>query len=915
MRGLHCRLFPSVMLVALGGCVCTPTSEPDAALARRDVGLAVDAATDAAANDARRDAAAIDTRPDTSAVDRVGADHAPGRDAHPTESGSLDTRRDDVGPHCGNRVPEPPAEVCDDGTLNGIYGYCRADCQGPGEHCGDGIKNGPELCDGADVPSCTDLGYDRGVATCAASCDRVNPAACELDQWRLARIDDAGDNLLVDSIDLARVDFKVEVGELMLRIAAYAPFAPTHPLNVALADLYAGTSAILGVDEQANIVFQVWDQNANDWADSPAPASLVVDTSRTADRGVLVLRVALADLPNIDLGDQFMLAFVGTYRPGDPVWADMVPALRFMPLGWLDPIAVCGDGQVEFPEPCDGVLLAGQSCESSGNASGLLACNACGSLDASACSGTVTWQTAGTDPAGDNPVTDFDPTQADFRVDGDDLYLRISHAQPFDPSLEVSVLLLVDPNGHQLTIEWHSGLVHVWSSVGGWHRMPRPPSLVINPYGAPRGEPVYYRLPLSELPDLDTSHQALRIHYYVWSDWSSEQVDEMPDNAATYRDLWVLDWNQGPPICGNGVIEAGEECDALDVGGASCQDFGLPGTTPVCSASCTLLTGACGFCDRWTLAAVDQPDDHVVGAVDGNLLEYRAATDNSALHFRLTTAAPFDAARYWIMFELWDGTRALTLESYLAQPYTFLYDGQDWIAIDPVPASFLLDTSRAATGGVIEVAIAPADVGNYLSGIDQYTTIVSAYILDASGRTLDSVPDGGVYVRWAARMGCWLTLDSSPDRKGDTDGSVDFAALTYNLVGDWFEVTAYYYADPTLDTRTVFHLYNETDDKLVGFALADQGVMIGQPVPSWTWSQAPAGCLSQRQVASSGVAYASIACPVPELEQQLAGVGFDFDDTDVLRLGAGEMTGPTIHDRMPDGWTSYSQLEEITVWR
>ena len=42
-------------------------------------------------------------------------------------------------------------ESCDDGENNGDHGYCAADCHGEGERCGDGFKNGNEICDDGDA--------------------------------------------------------------------------------------------------------------------------------------------------------------------------------------------------------------------------------------------------------------------------------------------------------------------------------------------------------------------------------------------------------------------------------------------------------------------------------------------------------------------------------------------------------------------------------------------------------------------------------------------------------------------------------------------------------------------------------------------------------------------------------------------
>lgn len=53
-------------------------------------------------------------------------------------------------------------------------------------------------------------------------------------------------------------------------------------------------------------------------------------------------------------------------------------------------------------------------------------------------------------------------------------------------------------------------------------------------------------------------------------------------------------------VCGNGILEAGEECDGTDLGGASCGAVGCASGSPTCTASCTLdysSCSSCGACD------------------------------------------------------------------------------------------------------------------------------------------------------------------------------------------------------------------------------------------------------------------------------------------------------------------------------
>jgi hypothetical protein len=68
-----------------------------------------------------------------------------------------------VGPDvCGDRLVSG-AERCDDGTNDGAYDGCLADCSAIAEHCGDGATNGPEACD----DGLNDGAYDHCSPGCA----------------------------------------------------------------------------------------------------------------------------------------------------------------------------------------------------------------------------------------------------------------------------------------------------------------------------------------------------------------------------------------------------------------------------------------------------------------------------------------------------------------------------------------------------------------------------------------------------------------------------------------------------------------------------------------------------------------------------------------------------------------------------
>jgi sugar lactone lactonase YvrE len=57
--------------------------------------------------------------------------------------------------------------------------------------------------------------------------------------------------------------------------------------------------------------------------------------------------------------------------------------------------------------------------------------------------------------------------------------------------------------------------------------------------------------------------------------------------------------------CGNGVIEAGEDCDSADLGGQACSDVGFFGGTLRCTAQCVLDTRLCNNCGDGIINAAE----------------------------------------------------------------------------------------------------------------------------------------------------------------------------------------------------------------------------------------------------------------------------------------------------------------------
>jgi hypothetical protein len=68
--------------------------------------------------------------------------------------------------------------------------------------------------------------------------------------------------------------------------------------------------------------------------------------------------------------------------------------------------------------------------------------------------------------------------------------------------------------------------------------------------------------------------------------------------------------------CGNGAIDSGEQCDGSMLGGATCGSIGMgfaPGGTLSCGPSCTYVTSGCTRCGNGTIDAGEQCDGTNLG--------------------------------------------------------------------------------------------------------------------------------------------------------------------------------------------------------------------------------------------------------------------------------------------------------------
>lgn len=142
-------LHPLVIILALAGIACTTNYDP--------LPTAGASATEPSTT------TTMTTTTDTMMSSTTGTTEMA------SDSDSMSSSSSSTGgePTCGNGKPDD-GEDCDDGDENGMYGKCKTDCTGLGEHCGDEKVNGPETCD---------LGAENGNygSECNDTCD--GPAA------------------------------------------------------------------------------------------------------------------------------------------------------------------------------------------------------------------------------------------------------------------------------------------------------------------------------------------------------------------------------------------------------------------------------------------------------------------------------------------------------------------------------------------------------------------------------------------------------------------------------------------------------------------------------------------------------------------------------------------------------------------
>lgn len=178
----------------------------------------------------------------------------------------------------------------------------------------------------------------------------------------------------------------------------------------------------------------------------------------------------------------------------------------------------------------------------------------------------------------------------------------------------------------------------------------------------------------------------------------------LPSGAGTYyvrvhgsttnnAQLYQLGLSVDGPVCGNGVLEAGEVCDGADLGGETCVSQGFSGGTLTCNNTCSaFVTTACFTCRNGkTLGAWNLPTSTTRGKVSGTL--YRS--NGQSLYDLLAGLAETSPGRGTLSGTL---SRPSSVISHQLTPPLYRVSGTWQIDTPPSKGTFEADVYDYQTG-------------------------------------------------------------------------------------------------------------------------------------------------------------------------------------------------------------------------
>jgi hypothetical protein len=272
--------------------------------------------------------------------------------------------------------------------------------------------------------------------------------------------------------------------------------------------------------------------------------------------------------------------------------------------------AVCGNGVAEDGELCDGADLADLTCRSAGFASGSVQCGStCNSVRTTSCTALTATPIAQPGNAV-NLSGALEPADPTWKRPNAECAEGFSEGQAFD------AYAIVNNSSQQRQIqvrgEWgeSDGFLHLFSSP--WNPITGHGCLLGNDDFEGTGASLIPQVTIAPGQTLIVAVSAYsagqHFPYQVFVDTidpqnppvvgTDPQPEPDPEPGST-------------PTCGNGIVEAGEQCDGTSLGGATCASAGYDFGIIACLSSCQLGLGLC-----FDLGGGDDPDPTEPDPVD-----------------------------------------------------------------------------------------------------------------------------------------------------------------------------------------------------------------------------------------------------------------------------------------------------------
>lgn len=247
---------------------------------------------------------------------------------------------------------------------------------------------------------------------------------------------------------------------------------------------------------------------------------------------------------------------------------------------------ICGDGLVTGTEVCDGTEFGAVDCVSQGFLGGSLQCSAnCLAIVSSGCFDTVT--TVCSSPAaaiGPGPTDPLTTDTISAVGNGDalvdvDVFVDASHSWTGDLEVDIThvasgeVVRMFDnacnsSTDDDLLVTFDDGAADV-------------PACGVPVGGGGSG------LPVESLAAFDNFADGS-------GDWQITIADTAAGDGGTLNEWCInLGTNSSLPICGDAVIDAGEQCDTTTLNATTCEDLGFTGGSLDCAANCSFDTSEC----------------------------------------------------------------------------------------------------------------------------------------------------------------------------------------------------------------------------------------------------------------------------------------------------------------------------------